>query len=301
MNYEDVITGQGIEKSFKNFKLEIPELHIPKGFATALIGENGAGKTTLINMLAGIRRDGKGDVTYFNGQSHIEDSGVKDAIGYTGTKNFFLPYWNGDQVRELMGVLFNNFNADKFDNICKSLNIDETTFGRTGKVVSKLSDGNLMKLMLATVFARDTKLLLLDEPASPLDPLMRDMLGDMIRAYLAEGDGDRSVVFSTHNISDMENVTDYIIIVDDGHIMEQGFVTDLKEKYIIVKGDKEYISAAKPHLVTCQANSFGFEGVALSENLDKFAGMEVEFDTPGLFDISVAIMKQNSKISMPEI
>ena len=63
MNYEDVITGQGIEKKFKNFELNIPELHIPKGFSTALIGENGAGKTTLLNILAGIRRDSKNKIS----------------------------------------------------------------------------------------------------------------------------------------------------------------------------------------------------------------------------------------------
>ena len=301
MNYEEVITGQGIEKKFKKFELSIPELHIPKGFSTALIGENGAGKTTLLNILAGIRRDYKGDIKYFDQKQGIEDALVKERIGFTGTKNFFMSYWSGDQIREMMSILFDSFNVDKFDGICRALNIDDTIFGKRGKSVSKLSDGNLMKLMLATVFARNTDMLILDEPASPLDPLMRDMLTDMIRAYLAEGDGLRSVVFSTHNISDMENVTDYIIIIDDGKILEEGFVTDLKEKYILVKGEKEDQAAAEKYLITCQANSFGFEGVALTDNMDKFAGMDVEFDTPNLFGISVAVMKQNSKLSMPAL
>ncbi len=299
MNYEDVITGQGIEKSFKNFKLSIPELHIPKGFSTALIGENGAGKTTLLNILAGIRRDNKGDIKYFDEKLGIEDTNVKEKIGFTGTKKFFMPYWSGDQIKEMMSLLFDGFDPQKFDGICRSLNIDAGIFGARGYTVSKLSDGNLMKLMLATVFARNTELLLLDEPASSLDPLMRDMLSDMIRAYLADGDGLRSVVFSTHNISDMENVTDYVIIIDDGKILEEGFVTDLKEKYILVKGEAEYLSEAKKNLITCQASSFGFEGVALTDNMERFAGMDVEFVTPSLFNVSVAVMKQNSKISMP--
>ncbi len=300
MNYEDVITGKNIEKKFGKFELNIPELHIPKGFATALIGENGAGKTTLINILAGIRNDNKGDITYFGG-SHIEDSGVKERIGFTGTKKYFLPYWTGNQIRELTGMLFDGFDKDKFDSICKSLNVDDSVFGNNAKPVSKLSDGNLMKLMLATVFARKTELLLLDEPASPLDPLMRDMLGDMLRTYIADGDGDRTVLFSTHNISDMENVTDYIIIVDAGRILEEGFVTDMKDKYILVKGDKEYTQAAEKFMVTCQKNNFGFEGIAFTRDMDKFAGIEVEFDTPNLFQISVAVMKQHSKISMPNL
>ena len=84
-----------------------------------------------------------------------------------------------------------------------------------------------MKLMLANVLARDTNLLLLDEPASPLDPLMRDKLCDLIRQYLEAGNGENTVFFSTHNISDMENVTDYAIIMSHGKIIEEGFVEDL--------------------------------------------------------------------------
>lgn len=300
MNYEDVITGNGIEKKYKNFELIIPELHIPKGFSTALIGENGAGKTTLLNILAGIRRDYNGEIKYFDEKLGIED-GIKERIGFTGTKKYFMSYWNGEQIKEILKLLFDSFDEAKFDGICRSLNVDSTVFGTRGKAVSKLSDGNLMKLMLASVFARNTEMLLLDEPASPLDPLMRDMLSDMIRAYIADGDGMRSVVFSTHNITDMENVTDYVIIIDAGKIVEEGFVTDLKEKYILVKGEKEYQSVAEKHLITCQSSNYGFEGVALSENLDKFAGMDVEFVTPGLFNISVAVMKQNSKLTMPKL
>lgn len=297
----DALTGRNIAKSFGKFRLDIPELHIPEGFATALIGENGAGKTTLINILAGIRNDYKGEVTYFEEKAHVNDAGIKERIGYTGSKNYFLSYWTGDQVRELAGLLFDSFDPVRFDGICKSLAIDNSIFGKTGKAISKLSDGNLMKLILATVFARNTDILLLDEPASPLDPLMRDILSDMIRSYLAEGNGKRSVFFSTHNISDMESVTDYCILMEQGRIVEQGFVTELKEKYIVVKGDKENTEAARKLLLTCQANSFGFEGIALSEDMNRFAGMQVEFETPSLFQISVAIMRQNTALTMPEI
>lgn len=298
MNYTDVITGNKINKKFGKFELNVPEIHIPEGFSTALVGENGAGKTTLLNILSGLRRDNDGEVAYF-GEKKITDEGVMESIGFTGTKNYLLPHWTGNQVRELSALLFDNFDKEKFDSICKSLNIDSSIFGAKAKRISKLSDGNLMKLMLATVFARKTDLLILDEPASPLDPLMRDLLGDILRTYIAEGNGKRSILFSTHNISDMEDVTDYIIVMDDGKILEQGFVTDIKEKYVIVKGDGEASEELKKNMISVTSLKYGFEGVALSEKTEAFTGMNISFETPDLFQICVALLKQNSKLQMP--
>ena len=167
-----------------------------------------------------------------------------------------------------------------------------------GKEVRSLSDGNKMKLMLATVLARDAKLLILDEPASPLDPLMRDKLCDIIRGYLEEGGGERSVFFSTHNVADMENVTDYAIILEHGNIVEEGFVEDLKEKYVLVKGEAGDAQEAGNILFSMSRSAYGFEGICLAGNLDKLAGMDVAVETPSLSQISVAVMKANTKLKL---
>ncbi len=286
-----VIKAANLKKRYRGFELSIPELRIPRGFATALIGENGAGKTTLLNLLTGIRLDFQGDVTYFDGQEKMSDS-VLERIGYTGPGSYFLPQWTVKQVAEMSGMLFEHFHEDEFWKICEELGIPV----KDTKAVRKLSDGNRMKLMLALVFARDTEALILDEPASPLDPLMRDRLCDMIRGYIEGGNGRKSVFFSTHNISDMENVTDYAIIMEHGNIMEAGFVEDLKERYILVKGEAADADAAGRALYTITKNSYGFEGICLAENLDKLAGMDISRETPTLYQISVAVMKNNTRL-----
>lgn len=136
--------------------------------------------------------------------------------------------WTTMEVSEICDMLFESFDKEKFDTICRKLNLIPENEDKS-EIISVLSDGNKMRLMLSFVFARDTKLLIMDEPASPLDPVMRDTLCDMIREYLTFSP-ERSVIFSTHNISDMENVTDYAVIVSGGKIAECGFVEDLKEK-----------------------------------------------------------------------
>jgi ABC-2 type transport system ATP-binding protein len=291
MESKSVMKAVNLQKKFKGFELSIPELHIPKGYATALIGENGAGKTTLLNLLTGIRLDYEGEILYFDGQEKLSGS-VQERIGYTGPGSYFLPHWTVGQVEEISEVLFDGFHRDRFQAVCEELNIPT---GVT-KDVKKLSDGNRMKLMLAAVLARDTDLLILDEPASPLDPLMRDKLCDIIREYLEQGNGERSVFFSTHNIADMENVTDYAVIMENGTIVEQGFVEDLKEKYVSVKGEAADAERAEKILYTMNRSAYGFEGICLSENMDKLAGMDICVETPTLFQISVAVMKANTSL-----
>ena len=298
MNQEYVIEASNISKKFKNFTLDIPEFKLPKGFATALIGENGAGKTTLLNILTGIRLDYSGSIRYFSQYSEKDINSipdVKERIGYTGTDNYYLPNWTVGQIENISSMIFEKFHSDRFRKLCSDLAIFGPANFDKNKKVNALSDGTKTKLMLAGVLARETDVLIMDEPASPLDPLMRDKLCELIRDYINSGDG-KSVFFSTHNISDMENVTDYAIIMEQGKIVEQGFVEDLKEKYIVVKGEKEDIEKVRPILYTMSQSNYGFEGICLAENLDKLAGIDIVTETPSLFKISVSVMKKNSLI-----
>ena len=294
MYKSNVISINNLSKKFKSFELDIPSLNIPKGFATALIGENGAGKSTFINILAGVRLDYKGTIDYFNGEK--EEKVIRENIGYTGPGNYFMPHWTIAQIAEVGELLFERFNKEKFYEICKLLGIEVSSVKKQNKGFNKLSDGMKMKVVLANVFARETKMLLLDEPASPLDPLMRDKLCQMIGEYLEQGNVENSVLFSTHNIADMENVTDYAIIMEKGRIAEQGFVEDLKEKYILVKGENEDADKVKDILFSFQKNNYGFEGLCLSDNIDKLAGLNISKEIPELSQISIAVMKKYSQL-----
>ncbi len=298
MKLEYVLKGEQIQKKFKGFELNIPELKIPKGFATALIGENGAGKSTLLNIIMGTQLQHKGQITYFNQFSEKDRENrpeVKERIGYTGPGTYYLPQWKMNQLENIYSLLFENFHPEKFKEYRRELAIGSAD-GEKNKKVSELSDGNLMKLMIAGALSRNTDLLIMDEPASPLDPLMREKLCELIREYLNEQEGERTVFFSTHNISDMENVTDYAIILANGSILEEGFVEDLKEKYVLVKGETEDLEVARKVLMSISSNKYGFEGMCLAEDVNRLAGCDVTFETPDLSQISVAVMKTATRL-----
>lgn len=287
---ESVIQAGNLNKKYGDFQLSIPRLEIPRGFATALIGENGAGKTTLLNILSGIRLDFQGEVSYFGDRSRKLDGSVQERIGYTGPGSYYLPHWTIRQVEEISGLLFAGFQKERFRELCEDMGISRSMT----KSVKKLSDGNRMKLMLAAVLSRDTELLIMDEPASPLDPLMREQLCDRMRDYLEEGDGERSIFFSTHNIADMENVTDYCLIMEHGTIVEEGFVEDLKEEYVLVKGEASDADQTGKVLFSMSRNSYGFEGICRTRDLERLAGLDIAVEIPTLSQICVAVMKANT-------
>ena len=287
---ESVIQAGNLNKKYGDFQLSIPRLEIPRGFATALIGENGAGKTTLLNILSGIRLDFQGEVSYFGDRSRKLDGSVQERIGYTGPGSYYLPHWTIRQVEEISGLLFAGFQKERFRELCEDMGISRSMT----KSVKKLSDGNRMKLMLAAVLSRDTELLIMDEPASPLDPLMREQLCDRMRDYLEEGDGERSIIFSTHIIADMENVTDYCLIMEHGTIVEEGFVEDLKEEYALVKGEASDADQTGKVLFSMSRNSYGFEGICRTRDLERLAGLDIAVEIPTLSQICVAVMKANT-------
>ncbi len=298
MEFNNAVEVKNLYKKYKKFVLDIPGLRVPKGFATALIGENGAGKTTFLNILAGIRLDYKGEITYlgrYSDKQREEIPDVKEKIGYTGPGCYYLPQWNISQVAKISELLFSGFHADRFQKWCDTLVIGGNAKERNKKI-SSLSDGNKMKLMIAGVLSRDTELLIMDEPASPLDPLMREQLCEIIRDYLLEDEGERSVFFSTHNITDMESVTDYAIIMADGQIVESGFVEDLKEKYVLVRGELQDLPHAKEILFSISSGKYGFEGICLSRKMEALAGCDISVELPTLSQICVAVMKNHSRL-----
>ena len=264
------ITAKGLTKEYKTFKLGELDFEIPMGFSTALIGANGAGKTTLIDTLCGIIEKTDGEVTYF-GEATETTAEIKERIGYCAAQSFYPADWTAKNIAVSCEAAFRTFNREKF--------------------AKQMSDGNKMRIYLASVFARDTDLLVLDEPGSNLDPLMRDRLCDRFRQYIDEGDGEKTIIFSTHNISDMEYAADYVIFMSAGKIVEQGFVEDLKEKYIIVRDDIATYESVKGLLLTKSKNATVYSGLALAENKEKAESLGAGTEIPTLQQLSIEILK----------
>lgn len=290
MEINNCVSIKGLTKKYSKFTLGALDINIPEGMATALIGANGAGKTTLIDILCGVTHKTAGDVVYFNEKNDIGDPALRERIGYCASTAFFPLTFTAKDIAVSMEIAYKSFDRKKFAELCEKFEVDSENT-RKPRNMMKQSDGNRMRTCLASVFARDTDLLVLDEPGSSLDPLMRDRLCDRMREYLDDGDGKRSIIFSTHNIADMENAADYAVFMDRGKVIEQGFIEELKDKYVIARGDAENYDKAKSLLLSGNHNRTTFDGLALAENAEKLAEIGVESEIPTLQQLSIGLLK----------
>ena len=287
---DSVIKINKLIKQYKGFKLGEIDLEIPKGFSTALIGANGAGKTTLMDILCGITAKTSGEIEYFGEGTDIDSGDIKEKIGYCASQGFFPASWRLKDIELSMSYAFAGFDKEKFHALCSELGLSEG--GGAKKQLLKMSDGNKMRAYLAAVFARKTNLLVLDEPGSSLDPLMRDRLCDKFRGYIDDGNGENSIIFSTHNIADMENAADYAVFMAKGKIIEQGFIEELKDKYIMVSADTADREKIAPLMLTVSSVRTTVGGLALAEDAERLKATGALTEQPSLQQLSVELLKK---------
>lgn len=131
-----------------------------------------------------------------------------------------------------------------------------------------------LKYQLALAMSHDAKLLLLDEPTSGLDPVSRDELIILFQDYVA--DGEHSILFSSHVISDLEKCADFITYIKQGKILDSCDVITFKEKYLLVAGKKEDLTENfQLKIIGLRKHNFGFEGMLLKTDKDLFSACEI--------------------------
>lgn len=295
MKIDAAIELCGYKKEYKNFQLGPLDLEIPQGFVTALIGENGAGKSTMLDAIGGITSsDGK--IKWLGKYTDIDEENLREDLAWCAPNRFFPGTWTIKNVRKSLNLAFESFNLDDFDRLCEEFKIENDFASKSAKKIMNYSDGNRARLALAATLARKTKLLILDEPDSPLDPAARDQLTSKLRAYLNESDGNSSVLFSTHNIADMDRVVDYAIFLCHGKIVLKGFVEDLREEYRYVHGSAALCDQIKDDLSFYFKNDERFEGLIPAADVSKIDGRfadEIAVEVPTLQQISIVILRND--------
>lgn len=242
---------RSLQKHRKGFSLDGINLTLPAGCIMGLIGENGAGKTTTIKlMLDMIRKDG-GTVRIL-GKDSAEIS--KEDIGVVLDEVGLPTCLTACQVDKIMSKAYTQWSSDEFFAYLKRLNVPEN------KAFSALSRGMKMKLGIACSLSHKAKLLILDEATSGLDPAVRDEVIDILLDFTR--DEEHSVLISSHIVSDLEKICDYIAFLHKGRLMLCEEKDRLYEQYGIIRCDEKTLSAIEPSAVIGKrVSAFGVEAI----------------------------------------
>ena len=202
----------GLSKRYENFALQDITLTMPEGQIMGLVGVNGAGKTTLLRILSGLSRADSGSIEVLGHKMPEEQVAVKRELGFASEDMRLYKTqtlrWHMDFIRSVYPGWDETYAAD----LLRRFDL------RPEQKLAGFSHGQRVKALLLLNFARRPKLLLLDEPTTGLDPVARDevlqALADILR------DEARSVLFSSHNTADIEQLADTISFVHKGRLLE---------------------------------------------------------------------------------
>ncbi|MCA0970518.1 ABC transporter ATP-binding protein [Halobacillus litoralis] len=214
-----MIEVQQLEKRFLA-KKAIQNIHltIETGRIYGIIGENGSGKSTLLKLMAGLIHPSKGSVKV-NGEPVTRKSASH--IGYMTDRDTFYPYLKVKELVDFYDSQFPDFNRERAQDILDFLSVDPD------EKLTNLSKGNLGRAKLAVTIAREAPFLLLDEPLSGLDPMVRESI---VKGILQFVDFEQqSLVITTHEIRDIEPLLDEAIIIHQGRKLAQQSVDDIRE------------------------------------------------------------------------
>ena len=219
-----MIEVRGLKKTFDGFAaLDGADLSVPRGAVYGLVGPNGAGKTTLLRHLTGVYRQDEGSVR-FDGEEVWENAGVKARIASIPDDWFyFMQAGLRDMMRFYRGF-YPNFNLERYEKLKEVFALDET------RPLRRMSKGQQKQAAFWLALSAIPDYLILDEPVDGLDPVMRRQVWSLILQDVAER--GTTVLVSSHNLRELEDVCDHVGIMDHGHVLLERSLAQLQDNMV---------------------------------------------------------------------
>lgn len=262
-----ILEVRNLRKQYPSFLLDGVSFDVEEGCIMGFIGRNGAGKTTTIKAILNLVHADGGEVTFEGRDLWADEAACKKEIGLVlGEFN----HYKRKKLRVIADVtkrFYEDWDEALYRSLLARFALDPE------KKVSELSQGMRVKFALALALSHRAKLLILDEPTSGLDPVSRDELLEIFRTIIE--DGEHSILFSTHIISDLEKCADYITYIRDGRILCSTDADSFKDAYRLVSGEADQLDRFRDRLIGYRAHAFGFTGLMKAEDAETAEGLRV--------------------------
>jgi ABC-2 type transport system ATP-binding protein len=220
LNAENVVAVSGLVKTFgKTRALDGLDLSVRSGEVHGFLGPNGAGKSTTLRVLLGLIRKNSGEARLLGGDPWRDAVALHGRLAYVPGDVTLWPGLTGGEVIDLLGRMRGGLNKERRADLLEKFELDPSKKART------YSKGNRQKVALVAALASEAELLLLDEPTSGLDPLMEAAFRECVEEENRSG---RTVLLSSHILSEVEALCDRVTIIRDGRTVESGTLSELR-------------------------------------------------------------------------
>jgi len=243
---------KNLKKTYPHFQLDC-SFTIGADQVVGLVGRNGSGKTTIFRSILDLLRPDSGEIHLFGKPVSQLSEAERERIGVTFPNSFFSEQFTINEIKQIMTATYSTkFHMADFDQRCYQLNLP------VDQKVKNFSTGMQAKLKLVLALSHEADFLLLDEPTSGLDVIVRKEILGILQDYLDQKK-DRCVIISSHISSDLEQLCDFIILIDDGKIILQEETDNLLNHYGILKvSAEEYPSLEQAFILATAKRKYGY-------------------------------------------
>lgn len=253
----NAIEIKNLTKKYKGFSLENLSLNLPSGCILGLIGENGAGKSTTIKAILDIIHIDSGEINIFGEPANaLQKNDIGVVLDEVGIPHNF----NIKDINAIMKNTFTNWSEKTFFEFMDKFKLPEK------KAFNKFSKGMKMKMGIAIALSHNPKLLILDEPTSGLDPVVRDEIVEILNNFTR--DENHSILISSHIVSDLEKICDYIAFLHNGKLMLYEEKDRLLEQYCFINTTEEILKGLdKSAIIGKKSTKWGVEAIVDREKI----------------------------------
>jgi ABC-2 type transport system ATP-binding protein len=283
---------EGLNKHYPGFHLRDVSFSLDPGFIMGFIGINGAGKTTTLKSILNMVRPESGTVEVLGKPFLHHELELKQDLGVVlGDKDVYK-LCKMSRITCVVSRFYRNWDQSTYEKYLRRFKLEQD------KKLGELSQGMTTKYFLTLALSHGARLYILDEPTSGLDPAARDELLEIFQELVE--DGETSILYSTHITSDLEKCADFITYIHDGEIVNADTKDDFVDSYRMVQGSRENLTPAlEKKLISHRDHSFGFSGLAASEDANDFNGFQLE--TPSLEEIMIYYARKEGRREEPAL
>lgn len=277
------------EKS--NFAIKDISFSIPEGSIVGFIGENGAGKSTTMNCILNVIRRDSGTIEIFGREMTDEDIDIRENIGVVYDSNNFPEYLTAKQLADILGRIYSKWDDFCFEQFLWRFGLPES------QKIKSYSRGMSMKLAIAVALSHDSKLLILDEATSGLDPIMRDEILDVLLEFVKQE--NHSILLSSHITSDLEKIADYIVFIHNGEIILNKTKDELIYEYGVIRcSENDFYNILPEDILSSMKKDYQIDVLIKNKKLMEKKYKNLIIDSVSLDEIMLLLAKgeRNARI-----